>query len=62
MIKAIEAYAEEGAIYASYKITSITLAMDAVGSLKNLYNEHGASQKELDDLSHIIEEDLLAKN
>jgi hypothetical protein len=62
MMKAIEAYAEEGVLYASYKITSITLAMDAVDSLKNLYNEHGASQEESDDLNHIIEEGLLAKN
>ena len=62
MIKTIKAYAQEGALYASCKITAITLAMDAVGRLKELYNEHGASQEELDDLGYIIEEGLLAKN
>jgi hypothetical protein len=56
--KSIKAFTREGPRYASYKITSITMAMDAVSSLRQVYGEHGASQKELDDLSQIIEEGL----
>jgi hypothetical protein len=50
----IDAYNNGSSRYAAYTINSMTLAMDAVKSLRQLYAQHGASQENMDGLVDLV--------
>jgi len=47
----IDAYGDGSSRYAAYSLSSLTLVMDAVKSLRELYTQHGASQENMDALA-----------
>jgi len=55
----IDAYGNGGSLYAAYTLNSVTLAMDAVKSLKELYAQHGASQEDMDGLADMVLDSFL---
>lgn len=50
----IDAYGDGSSRYAAYTLSSVTLAMDAVKSLSQLYAQHGASQENMDGLFEVV--------
>lgn len=54
MQRVIDAYNDNGSRYAAYTLNSMTLAMDAVNSLRQLYAQHGASQENMDSLADLV--------
>lgn len=54
MQSVIDAYSDGGSRYAAYTLNSVTLAMDAVKSLRELYAQHGASQENMDELADMV--------